>query len=90
MLYPEPHGHALWWIVPLFMMVFCIFMFFMMRGRRGSMRCGPGSPGAEGRGTESGDSAMDILDKRYAQGEIGKEEYEEKKRAIRERRERSR
>lgn len=29
-----------------------------------------------------GESALDILNKRYARGEIGREEYEEKKKAI--------
>jgi uncharacterized membrane protein len=34
------------------------------------------------RSPHAGESAREILDKRYALGEIGKEEYEEKKRAI--------
>ena len=33
-------------------------------------------------GAESSDSAMEILNKRYAKGEIDKQEYEEKKAAI--------
>ena len=32
--------------------------------------------------TMGSDSAIEILDKRYAAGEINKEEYEEKKRAL--------
>ena len=35
--------------------------------------------GGTGKG---GESALDILNKRYARGEIGREEYEEKKKAI--------
>jgi uncharacterized membrane protein len=58
------------------MMVLC---FFMMRGRMGSMMCRPGSRGT---GSHGGDSALDMLNKRYAQGEINKEEYEEKKKDI--------
>ncbi len=47
------------------------------------MMCGPssrtaGDPFSKGRS----ESAIEILDKRYARGEIGKEEYEEKKRDI--------
>jgi len=34
-------------------------------------------------GTSSGDSALEILKKRYARGEINKEEFEAKKREMR-------
>ena len=73
-------GFEWWWIFPLVMIVLC---FFMMRSRGGSMMCGFGSRGANDTlPIASSDSAMEILDKRYALGEIGKEEYEEKKTVI--------
>lgn len=62
------HGWAYWWILPLVMMVVC---FIMMR--RGGCMMGR---------HRSGESVREILDRRYAEGEIGKEEYEEKKRDI--------
>lgn len=68
-----------WWIIPLAMMALC---FFMMMGRKGSMMCGFGSHGDDGQFTGSTDSPIDILDKRYAHGEIDKTEYKEKKRAL--------
>jgi len=61
-----------WWLIPIAMMVLC---FLMMHGRRG---CVTGWP----RSRPGYDSAREILDKRYARGEISKEEYEEKKRDI--------
>ena len=66
------NGFHWWWIIPIAMMVFC---FLMMRGHRGCL----GSWSRSHHGTES---AREILDKRYALGEISKEEYEEKKRHI--------
>ena len=75
----ELYGFSWWWIVPIIMMILC---FFMMRGRRGSMMCGFGSRAADGQQTEVADSAQDILDRRYAAGEINKDEYEEKKRTL--------
>ena len=47
-----------------------------------SMMCRPGFRGSGSHGEDAPDLALDILDKRYAQGELNKEEYEEKKRVI--------
>ena len=70
---------SFWWIFPFMMMVMC---FFMMRGRRGSMMCGFGSHDTDSHHISASDSATDILDKRYASGEIDKEGYEKKKRTL--------
>ena len=67
---------TLWWLIPLVMIAFC---FFMMRGRKSSVTCGFSPPKKDTPGIQSSDSARDILDKRFAVGEIDKDEYEEKK-----------
>jgi putative membrane protein len=66
------YGFHWWWLIPIAMMVLC---FLMMRGRRRCMTDWSTSSHSSG-------SAREILDKRYALGEISKEEYEEKKRNI--------
>jgi len=66
------NGFHWWWIIPIAMMILC---FFMMRGHRGCLA-------GRSRPRHVAESAREILDKRYALGEINKQEYEEKKRDI--------
>jgi uncharacterized membrane protein len=69
-----------WWIVPVAMIVLC---FFMMRGRMGCMMCWPSSRrSSDTQAIGASDSAREILDKRYALGEINQEEYEDKRKDI--------
>ena len=70
---------SLWWLFPLAMIALC---FFMMKGRKGSVMCGFGSRKEESPEIRFSESAKDILDKRFALGEIDREEYEEKKRLM--------
>jgi uncharacterized membrane protein len=64
----------LWWLFPLIMIIICLLM---MRG--GFRMCGHGSHDNDGHSSES---AKEILDRRYASGEIDKMEYEEKMRYL--------
>ena len=64
------HGTG-WWIFPLIMIVGMIIMFFLFFGRRGgrSSWCGFGDQ-------KDTETPLDILKKRYAKGEISKEEFD--------------
>ena len=75
----EIFNSSWWWIWPVLMMVMC---FFMMRKWKGRMICGFGHQRKQWPHFNSSDSAFDILDKRYAAGDIDKDEYEEKKRIL--------
>jgi len=70
---------SFWWIVPIVMMILC---FFMMRGRRGTVMGGFGCCGRDWQKAKGSQSAKDILDRRYASGDIDKTEYDEKKRTL--------
>jgi putative membrane protein len=80
---PSDWWHPMWWfpMFPLAFMVIClvVFLFIMvpMMARHGS----PWSHWRESRDYPS-TRAVDILNERFARGEINKEEYEEKKRII--------
>lgn len=70
------HGFGFMWLIPLvFFVVFIIFI----RGIFG--RDSPGC-GSHGGNTKHSASASEILDKRFAKGEITKDEYEEMKRTL--------
>lgn len=75
----EVCAFSFWWIFPLLMMILC---FLLMRGRRGSMGCCFGTRSRDGQPTMGAVAAKDILDKRYASGDIDLAEYEEIKRKI--------
>ena len=56
-----------WWLIPLGLIALCFLVV-----RHGSICCGMWE------GHRSDSSALDILDRRYASGEIGRIEYAEK------------
>ena len=85
----EAHGHSFWWIFPLiFFVIMIVFFVFMRRGCMGCMwrdRMMDRSDFLDAkkqRPRESSETAIEILNKRYAKGEIDKQEYDEKKAAI--------
>ena len=68
------------WVFPMFMPIFWIVIIglclYFVFGRRGAPK-----PWESGRSPE-GETALDILKKRYAKGEISKDEFEQMKRDI--------
>lgn len=62
-----------WWLFPVVMIFLC---FFFMR------RCGERRLCGFGNYYSAKESALDILNKRYAQGEIDQAEYQEKKKIL--------
>lgn len=71
------HGFGFMWFIPL--LFFVVFMIFM----RGMF--GRGSPGCGSHGdnsTHHEENAREILDKRFAKGEITRNEYEEMKKTL--------
>ena len=66
------HGFGFMWLIPI--LIFVMFVFFL----RGIF--GPGSPGCGLQRDK--ESAQEILDKRFAKGEISKDEYESMKKTL--------
>jgi len=68
------HGFGFMWIFPI---IFLVVFIFFMRGMFGS-----GSGGNSENNAPRSESAREILDKRFAKGEINKEEYAEMKQSL--------
>ena len=62
-----------WWVFPLIMIFFCLLFARRSRGRWMQGCCSP---------RDFMESPLEILNKRYARGEIDRGEYEEKKKTI--------
>ena len=68
------HGFGWMWFFPLIFLALCLLFMFGMFFRRGM---------GHGAGRDAGEaSAREILDRRYAKGEIDKQKYEEMKHAL--------
>jgi uncharacterized membrane protein len=68
-------GFELWWLIPLILIGLCLFWARgCCFGRRHRSEGGP-----ERNSETTSDSAMDILSRRYARGEIDDEKYERKR-----------
>jgi len=72
-------GYGMGWFGAIFMAVFWIAV---VVGVILLVRWLVLSPGAQSRGGAGGDSALEILKKRYARGEINKEEFEAKRKDL--------
>jgi putative membrane protein len=83
-------GWGFWWFFPLMMLlmfVLCVGVFLFVRGSResGMHHWGPPWHVMARHGRSWGDpthTALQILNERFARGEIQKQEYEEKKATI--------
>ena len=69
-------GFGWMWLMPIF---FILFWGLVIWGIVALVRGLSGSRGAD---ASTADSALEVLKKRYAKGEISKEEYEEKKKDL--------
>ena len=80
---PENFGGSGMWIFPIIMMLIMLFVVSRIFGRGGGFKP-PWSQESDRRHIEgtSSESALDILKKRYAKGEITKEEFEEMKKDL--------
>ena len=79
-------GYGFWWGGPFFMMLFWVLVagviIFLVTRRTHSHGAHWGPPWADRTGGDPTHSALQILNERFARGDIKKDEYEEKKAAL--------
>jgi putative membrane protein len=71
-----PHMWAWMWVLPLTFLVLCLIFLLAYLFRGNGFFCGRRDR------RMLGEAAREILDRRYASGEISKEQYEEMKRVL--------
>jgi len=71
-------GFGWWWLMPILMVLFLILGIWAVV----ALVRGVSQPRDSDSGSSRPDSALEVLRKRYARGEISKEEYEEKKKDL--------
>ena len=83
---PEYYWHGGWWgfpmMMPVILVILLLIVLYILFGRGASR---PSWRGDSDKGSTHGremESAMEILKKRYAGGEISKEEYEQIKKDL--------
>ena len=69
------------WLFPLLCMIFMVAMMFMLFRRAGGC-CMPGRQGRADAPKDARETPRQILDRRYAAGEITQQQYESMKRDI--------
>jgi putative membrane protein len=71
------------WIFPIVMMVFCVLMcIFFFRCRHFWSHCSPSKWDYRPWGSKNDETSLELLKKRYAKGEIKKDEFEQIKKDI--------
>ncbi len=82
-MFPGGFGMGGWWIIfPIIFMGICIVFFMFRMFGRGRFRPPWQDSSRDHREGRESETALEILKKRYAKGEITKEEYEEMKRDL--------
>ena len=74
----ENFGVGGWWIIPIICMIVMVFFFMMFRGRGFKPPWGQNSDRHHSESKDS-ETPLEILKKRYAKGEITKEEFDQMK-----------